>query len=688
MAIRRWSWHPGIDAGDTKSWKLSFTILTLLSTISTAAQVIDHSIIMDTPPSYRREVYHFDQLSDEIGTAPVDIPTNNTVDASNNVGAVAGQTPPSSTSLTRQYGYHTLRHDSVVSSSSHAPSYASNGHDSTSRLLRNPGDRKLSVTSTSSSIWQSSETDVDDCIVEEHTGVPVSRNIMEKKGPDGAIEFVPLKVKGGNVVKGEADSEEAAADKSGGGGETTLKPTMGWISGANLVVGLMIGSGIFAVSGKVLGYVGSPGMALVIWLIGGLAAFAGTFSYIELGCMLPQSGGEQAYLDAQYQKPRALVAFLFCWCMILAIRPGSEAVDSNIFGQYILYPIYGSTEAIPRWPKTGLAVACVTSLTILNICSAKWAIRVHDWLTFVKLGTVIAISVTGLVVATGVTHVPIATSNFSAPFAGTSSSASGYALALFKIFWSYEGWNNLNYSLGELKDPVKNLPKAATVGVSLVTFFYLTANVSYLVVLPTSELLAAKELVAAVFFKKVMGSIVGGVICPLLVALSAYGAVAAMMFSVSRVIQAGSVAGVLPFSNLLKRLHPKTGTPVNALLLNWCVAMLYIVAPPPGAAYNFLVDVVGYPTWVFYGLSVIGLFSLRRTRPDLKRPFKVWPPFAIFFILIAVYLSIFPWIPVEEPYPYFLPPLLSVLLTLSGVPVWFSIVKNIPKTGMDFAMHH
>ncbi|TPX43540.1 hypothetical protein SeLEV6574_g05011 [Synchytrium endobioticum] len=508
---------------------------------------------------------------------------------------------------------------------------------------------------------------------------PTSSSSDDMNGyPDPKLaktEFIPLQVK--YARKEGIDPDDIDEHKE-------PERTMGWISGANLVVGMMIGSGIFAVSGKVLGYVGSPGMALVIWLVGGLASFAGTFCYIELGTMLPKSGGDQAYLDVQFPRPRGLLAFLFCWTAILGVRPGSEAVDANIFGQYILFPVYGSSDAIPRWYKMGLAVFCASSLTLLNIWSAKWSVRVHDWLTFAKLGTIMAISLMGLVVATGLTPVPVITSNFSDPFAGTSTNGSGYALALFKIFWSYDGWNNLNYSLGELKDPLKNLPKSATVGVSLITFLYITTNLAYFVVLSGPEMIAAEELVAGVFFKKVLGQVAGGVICPVLVAMAGFGAVAAMMYSGARIIQASAAAGVLPFSFWLKKIHPRTGTPVNALLFNWVLVMLYILAPPPGAAYNFLVDVSSYPTWIFYAFTVMGLLIIRRTRPDLKRPFKVWTPAAVFFILVCLFLIVYPWMPTEEPYPYYLPCLVAVVTGLSGIPVWWMVRRKIAETGMDF----
>ncbi|TPX31977.1 hypothetical protein SmJEL517_g04810 [Synchytrium microbalum] len=473
---------------------------------------------------------------------------------------------PSHASLSRRW---ILRQDSAADSSSEpAPSY----HPPLATDL--VADRVPSVTKPSAHVNWSAEPD----LIEENPPIPVG--------------FISLRVKTGDFEKagsGGGGSGASAWDVEDDNSEdpNTLKPTMGWLSGANQCIGLMVGSGIFATPGKVVRYTGSPAMALVVWAFGGIVSLFGAMLYIELGCMLPQSGGEQAYLDVQYRKPRALVSFIFCWGMILLNRPGGESLDCMMFGQYLLFPAYGSMELVPRLLKLALAITVITIITVLNILSAKWAIRIHDCLTFVKIGMLLAVIFAGIVVATGLTSVPVAKDNWERFFTpGDFITPQSLALALFKTLWTFDGWNNLNYSLGELKDPVKNLPRATTFGVSMVVILYMFANTSYLLVLPQADMIAAEELVGGVFFKRIAGNIAGGIVFPILVAFSAFGGVCAMVYSASRVIQAAGVAGVLPFSRFLKRVHPVTKTPVNALIFNWFVTCIMILAPPPGAAYK------------------------------------------------------------------------------------------------------
>ncbi|RKO97981.1 hypothetical protein CXG81DRAFT_10307 [Caulochytrium protostelioides] len=444
----------------------------------------------------------------------------------------------------------------------------------------------------------------------------------------------------------------------------------------------MIGSGIFSTPGKVLRDVGAPGTAMLLWALGGLVSLVGTFAYMELGCAIPKSGGEQAYLDEAFRRPRALVAFLFCWCMIICMRPGSAAADSIIFGEFLLHA--GTAHPSP-WAARGLGILCITSITLLNVLSVKWAVRIHDGLTVVKLVVLTLIAVTGMIVGAGWTRIE-PSHNFRNAWAGTSSNAGDYAQAMFRIFWCYDGWNNLNYAVGELRNPTKNLPKAAGLGVSIVTTLYVLANLSYFLVVPTSEMLGSGNLVASVFFDRVFGPTMGSKVLPIFIAFSGYGAVCAMVFSSSRVIVAASQANILPMSNYFKEVHPRLHTPIRALCFNWAITMVLMLAPPPGAAFDFLISMVGFPTWFFYGVSIVGLILMRWTRPELHRPIKIFIPAAVFFIAISVFLTIFPFVPTEAEYPYWAPPVLGTVFILTGIPLWWFFVRGNDVT-MDFDLH-
>ena len=186
--------------------------------------------------------------------------------------------------------------------------------------------------------------------------------------------------------------------------------------------------------------------------------------------MMPKSGGEEVYLRTAYPKPRKLLSFLFCWSMIMVARPGSAAADSVVFAQYILFPFYG--DGSEPWIQRIVGVACITIITVINIFSTKLAVKIHDYVTIFKVIVLLMIAVTGFLVGTRIWSSIERPDNFSNPFEGAVTNGGVIASTLFNIFYSFDGWNNANYAAGDMKDPDRNLPKAAGLGVSLVCFLY------------------------------------------------------------------------------------------------------------------------------------------------------------------------------------------------------------------------
>jgi len=236
--------------------------------------------------------------------------------------------------------------------------------------------------------------------------------------------------------------------------------------------------------------------------------------------------------------------------------------------------------------------------------------------------------------------------------------------------------------LGELKNPRKNLPIAAGVGVSLVTVLYIMANIAYITVVPAAVAFSSKEILAGTFAEIVFGPVFGKHILPLFVSLSTYGAVCAMVFSASRVMVVAAEEGYLPGSRFFCATHPRFHTPVNALIFNWIWTMVLMLAPPPGDAFSFLVDLISYPSWFFYGLSVTGLLVMRFTEKERERSFKVPFPIAIFFIAMAIFLCIFPFVPPtdhaawfnSDGVPFYMSSLLGVISILAPIPLWYVMV--------------
>ncbi|TPX34694.1 hypothetical protein SmJEL517_g02785 [Synchytrium microbalum] len=467
-----------------------------------------------------------------------------------------------------------------------------------------------------------------------------------------------------------------------------LEPTISVWSGTGLVIGLMIGSGIFATPGKVIRSVGSIGVALMLWVLGGIFTFCGTFSYIEMGVMLPRSGGEQAYLDVAFRTPRAFVSFLFCWASIFCIRPGSIAAEGSVIGRYIQFAYFGSDIGDPNTARY-IGLGALTIIAIITSLSSKWAIRIHDVFVGIKVMTLVLISITGIVVASGGTKVPLS-GNFNNAWTNTSNNGGAYAHALFQIFWSYDGWNNLNYATSELINPRKNLPIAATTGITIVTILYILANISYIAVVPLATILQGNAVLAAQWGTLVFGNTFGGQVLPALVAISTFGAAMASTFSGSRVLHITARAGYLPFGKTLSHLNRVTHTPVNALIMNWIMVVILLMAPPVGPIFDFLLDLVGYPAyvplppWVFYTLSVIGLIVMRKTMADVIRPFKVWLPVAYFFLIAGFFQFVMPFVPYgTSEYPYYLPPVVGWCFMLSGIPAYFAFVYWKEDASLD-----
>ena len=194
------------------------------------------------------------------------------------------------------------------------------------------------------------------------------------------------------------------------------------------------------------------------------------------------------------------------------------------------------------------------------------------------------------------------------------------------------------------------------------------------------------ELLAATFFSHTFGDIAGAKIFPICIALSAFGAVCAMVFSAASLIQSASVSGYLPLSSVFKQVHPKTKTPVNALLLHWAIVCALLVLPPAGKAFDFLVSLVCYPVWIFYGFAVVGLLIMRKSHAHLPRPFKIWAPFCWVFIAVSVFLAVFPLVPpTEDPgYPYYLPAVLGLIFIIIGIPYKRLFVKETPESDNEF----
>ncbi|CAJ0895763.1 6416_t:CDS:2 [Entrophospora sp. SA101] len=332
---------------------------------------------------------------------------------------------------------------------------------------------------------------------------------------------------------------------------THLEKEVTFMNGLTLIVGLMIGSGIFASPGPVAVHAGSVGMSLIVWLVCGFLACTGALTYAELGSEIPISGGEHPYLAHAYG---SLPAFLFSWTAITCLKPGGNAIIAVIFAEYINRIIYHS----------------IFVLSLINSYSVRLATRTQDIFTVLKLVTLAAIAVIGFIVLGkgGLTK------NFEGNlFAGSSTRLSDYTLAFYSGLWAYDGWNNLNFVAGEMKNPARDLPRVIMVGLPIVIISYLLANVAYYAVLPSATILKTNT-IALDFGKKIFGP-VGGIFFSLCVAASCFGAANGSIFTGARLIYVAGREGYLP--TVFGKVHNKWNTPTAALIMQAVLTILMII---------------------------------------------------------------------------------------------------------------
>ncbi|XP_045303574.1 b(0,+)-type amino acid transporter 1-like isoform X11 [Leopardus geoffroyi] len=283
----------------------------------------------------------------------------------------------------------------------------------------------------------------------------------------------------------ERNGGEGVAGREPGGEGLRLRREIGLWSAVSLMAGCMIGSGVFMSPQGVLVYMGSPGASLVVWAGCGLLAMMGALCYAELSALVPKSGGEYAYI---LQIFGSLPAFLVIYTFVLLVRPAAIAAVSLSFAEYAVTPFYPGCSSMPQAVLKGVAASCILLLTLVNCWSSRLATMLVNVCAVAKVFSLLVIVVGGAVVlGQGWGH----TETFLLAFHNTTQQAGRIGMAFYQGMWSFDGWNNVNYVVEELKNPKQNLVWAVMIAIPLVTSLYLLVNISYLLVLSPNEILSS-----------------------------------------------------------------------------------------------------------------------------------------------------------------------------------------------------
>jgi APA family basic amino acid/polyamine antiporter len=435
--------------------------------------------------------------------------------------------------------------------------------------------------------------------------------------------------------------------------ESSLPRRLGLWSAVAVLVGSTIGSGIFRSPAGIADKLPGPLPLLVIWVTGGLFALCGALTLAEVSGAFPQTGGVYIYIREAWGR---LTAFLFGWTELVLIRAAALGAISTTFAEYMLR-VSGRDPGLAPYDSYVhyVAAAAILLTATFNYVGLKWGSLVQNITTLAKVGALLLIIV--LAFALGL---PETGGHYTPAVPPGSFSLMPFGLALVSVLWVYDGWADVTFVGGEVKDPERNLPRVLIYGTLIIITLYLLANLAYLAVLPMEELRTSK-LVAADVAERVMGT-AGVAFVSVAVMVSTFGTLNGSVMTGARVLFATAADGLL--FKPIARVHPRFKTPSVAIILEAMLGVLFVLI----GTFEQLADAFVTAIVPFYALAVASVFVLRR-RPGYAPPFRVpgYPVVPAIFIVATVLLLGNAILDPASRYPT-----LAVLgIILIGIPVFY-----------------
>ena len=398
-----------------------------------------------------------------------------------------------------------------------------------------------------------------------------------------------------------------------------LKRQIGLWSAIAIVIGTTIGSGIFRSPAGIADRLPGPLPLAIIWVAGGLFALCGALSFAELSSAFPRTGGVFVYIKEGWGR---LPAFLFGWAEITVIRAAAVGAISMTFAEYLLRVIGVDPGEYARY----VAAAAIIAMGTVNILGVRWGTLVINLTTIAKYGGLVFIVVISLALG-----LPQTGGHYTPAMPPGSFSMAPFGLALVSVLWAYDGYADLSYSAGEVKDPERNMPRALIFGTLAIITIYLLANIAYLAVIPVEEMRRSK-LVAADVAERLLGS-AGVVFIGVTVMLSTWGTLTGSLFTSPRIFFAMADDGL--FFRSVAKVHPRFHTPHIAISINIVLGVIFVLM----RTFEQLADAFVTAIVPFYALGVAALFVVRRRAsytPAFRTP--AYPFVPALFVLSAIYL--------------------------------------------------
>lgn len=422
-----------------------------------------------------------------------------------------------------------------------------------------------------------------------------------------------------------------------------LNKSINFVEALSIVVGVIIGSGIFLKPGVVLNNAGSPWMSILAWVAGGIITLASALSVAEIASAIPKSGGLYTYLGELYGD---IFGFLLGWVQTIISYPASVGALAIAFASYSGYflPMNGLQQKL-------LAVAILAFILLMNVIATKYGGIIQTLATVGKLIPVIGIIGVGLF------------SGAAPGFSGIHAAATGagFGVAVLGTLWAYDGWIGVTNMAGEIKNPAKTLPKAISIGVIFVICVYVLFNIAIFKVLSFEGIVNSKAPGADA--ANILFGSGGGVFITAGIIVSVLGALNGYLMTAARVPQAMAERGQIPFSGLLRKIHPKFETPANALIFQGVLAVIYIFS----GTFDTLTDLLIFVLWIFFTMGVLGVFLLRRKFPAAEGQYRVplYPITPLIGVVGGGYILVSTII--SNPVQSFI----GIGITLIGLPIYF-----------------